>query len=160
MPSMVSRSSGGGRGRRTINEINMVPFIDVMLVLLIIFMVTAPLITPSVIDLPSIGKAARQPDQVIEIVIGRDDGIEWRRVGAGSSAVASAAASSTRTTLARVAQDVKGALGTGDTATAVVISADRQVKYESVVKVMDTLQRAGIQRIGLSVQLAPGGDKR
>ena len=69
-------------------------------------------------------------------------------------------ASSTRTTLARVAQDVKGALGTGDTATAVVISADRQVKYESVVKVMDTLQRAGIQRIGLSVQLAPGGDKR
>ena len=52
--------SGRGRGRRTINEINMVPFIDVMLVLLIIFMVTAPLITPSMIDLPSVGKAARQ----------------------------------------------------------------------------------------------------
>ena len=46
-----------GRGRRTINEINMVPFIDVMLVLLIIFMVTAPLIAPSMIDLPSVGKA-------------------------------------------------------------------------------------------------------
>ena len=58
MPAVASR----GRGRRTINEINMVPFIDVMLVLLIIFMVTAPLITPSLIDLPSVGKASRQPD--------------------------------------------------------------------------------------------------
>ena len=51
MPTLVNR----GRGRRTINEINMVPFIDVMLVLLIIFMVTAPLITPSVIKLPTVG---------------------------------------------------------------------------------------------------------
>jgi biopolymer transport protein ExbD len=49
----------------------MVPFIDVMLVLLIIFMVTAPLIAPSVIDLPSVGKAAKQPDQVVQIVIGQ-----------------------------------------------------------------------------------------
>ena len=57
MPSMASR----GRGRRAMNEINMVPFIDVMLVLLIIFMVTAPLITPSMIDLPSVGKAAKLP---------------------------------------------------------------------------------------------------
>ncbi|MBP7574263.1 MAG: biopolymer transporter ExbD, partial [Rhodoferax sp.] len=74
MPSMVSR----GRGRRTINEINMVPFIDVMLVLLIIFMVTAPLITPSVIDLPSVGKAARQPDQVIQIIIGKNESLELK----------------------------------------------------------------------------------
>jgi hypothetical protein len=64
-PPQASR----GRGRRTINEINMVPFIDVMLVLLIIFMVTAPLITPSLIDLPSVGKANKQPDQVVQIVI-------------------------------------------------------------------------------------------
>ena len=54
----------------------MVPFIDVMLVLLIIFMVTAPLITPSVIDLPSVGKAARQPDQVIQVVIGKDEALD------------------------------------------------------------------------------------
>jgi biopolymer transport protein TolR len=65
MVATVSR----GRGRRTINEINMVPFIDVMLVLLIIFMVTAPLISPSVIDLPSIGKANKQPDKVVQVVI-------------------------------------------------------------------------------------------
>ena len=63
MPALVSR----GRGRRTINEINMVPFIDVMLVLLIIFMVTAPLIAPSVIDLPSVGKANKTPDRCVSI---------------------------------------------------------------------------------------------
>ena len=74
MPSVASR----GRGRRTINEINMVPFIDVMLVLLIIFMVTAPLITPSLIDLPSVGKANRQPDQKLEVVIGKDEALELR----------------------------------------------------------------------------------
>jgi biopolymer transport protein TolR len=53
------------RGRRTISDINMVPFIDVMLVLLIIFMVTAPLLSPSVIDVPTVGKASSAPDQVI-----------------------------------------------------------------------------------------------
>ena len=56
MPSVSLR---GGSRRRTINEINMVPFIDVMLVLLIIFMVTAPLITTGVVDLPSVGNAQR-----------------------------------------------------------------------------------------------------
>ena len=56
----------------------MVPFIDVMLVLLIIFMVTAPLITPSMIDLPSVGKAAKQPDQIVQIVIGKDESLELK----------------------------------------------------------------------------------
>ncbi|OYY63149.1 MAG: protein TolR, partial [Burkholderiales bacterium 28-67-8] len=58
MPAVSQR--GGGR-RRTINEINMVPFIDVMLVLLIIFMVSAPLITTGVVDLPSVGKSKQRP---------------------------------------------------------------------------------------------------
>ena len=57
------------RSRRTISDINMVPFIDVMLVLLIIFMVTAPLLSPSLIDVPSVGKASSAPDQVITIEI-------------------------------------------------------------------------------------------
>ncbi len=137
MPGMASR----GRGRRTINEINMVPFIDVMLVLLIIFMVTAPMITPSVVDLPSVGKAGKQPDRVIQIVIAKDETLELKQQSKtsklGKSDVASAV---------KAAQD-------GDASVPVVISADRNVKYESVVKVMDTLQRAGIQRVGLSVQL-------
>ena len=62
MPAMVHR----GRGRRTISEINMVPFIDVMLVLLIIFMVTAPLITTGVVDLPSVGKSQQRPARLQE----------------------------------------------------------------------------------------------
>ncbi len=137
MASLVSR----GRGRRTINEINMVPFIDVMLVLLIIFMVTAPLITPSVIDLPSVGKAKKQPDQVIQLIIGKDDSLEMK-----------VKEKSTSLGLKNIASAVKQAQS-GETNSAVVISADKNIKYESVVKVMDTLQRAGVQRVGLSVQL-------
>ncbi len=122
----------------------MVPFIDVMLVLLIIFMVTAPLITPSLIDLPSVGKASKQPDQVLQIVIGRDESLEFRNQD-----------KTTRLNLNEVAAAVRQAQGSAQAgASAVVISADRSVKYETVVKVMDTLQRAGVQRVGLSVQLA------
>ena len=139
MPAVYSR----GRGRRTINEINMVPFIDVMLVLLIIFMVTAPMITPSVVDLPSVGKAAKQPDQVIQIVVQKDDSLEMVNDSKTQKINLESLANSVR-----VAQ-------TGQVNSAVVISADRNVKYEMVVKVMDTLQRSGIQRVGLSVQLAP-----
>ncbi len=137
MASTVSR----GRGRRTISEINMVPFIDVMLVLLIIFMVTAPLITPSVIDLPSVGKAAKQPDRVLQLVVAKDESLELKGIG-----------SSMPIALRDLAAAVKKAQA-GAANPAVVISADRSVRYEAVVKVMDTLQRAGVQRVGLSVQL-------
>jgi len=143
MPAVAGR----GRGRRTINEINMVPFIDVMLVLLIIFMVTAPLITPSLIDLPSVGKAARQPDKVIQVVVGKDEKLELKTEDQTAPI-----------SLKELAAAVKRAQGGKDSAaaanSAVIISADKSVKYESVVRVMDTLQRAGIQRVGLSVQLA------
>ena len=64
-----------GRGRRTINEINMVPFIDVMLVLLIIFMVSAPLLPTGVVDLPSVGQARQTPTQVIEVVVESEDAV-------------------------------------------------------------------------------------
>ena len=139
MPTLVSR----GRGRRTINEINMVPFIDVMLVLLIIFMVTAPLITPSMIDLPSVGKAAKQPDRIIQILVGKNDSLELKSPDRTVSLK-----------LGELASTVKREQGKdGLVSTAVVISADRNVKYETVVKVMDTLQRAGVQRVGLSVRL-------
>ena len=139
MPAVSSR----GRGRRTIAEINMVPFIDVMLVLLIIFMVTAPMITPSMVDLPSVGKAAKQPDKVVQVVIQKDERLELVSDGKTDSA-----------TLSSVAATIKRMVQEQDN-TAVVISADRSVKYETVVKVMDSLQRAGIARVGLSVQLAP-----
>ena len=139
MPAAMSR----GRGRRTINEINMVPFIDVMLVLLIIFMVTAPMLTPSMVNLPSIGKANNQPAKVTQIVIDKS----------GTLTLKNASGKSSSTTLDGVANAVLK-LQTGEADSAVVISADRTVKYEPVVNVMDKLQRAGVQRVGLSVQLA------
>ena len=133
-----------GRGRRSMNEINMVPFIDVMLVLLIIFMVTAPLITPSLIDLPTVGKAARKPDKVVEVLVGKDEALQLKNGDRTQS---------------MVLQDIAPAVlqaqsGEPAGSVAVVISADRNVKYETVVKVMDTLQRSGVQRVGLSVQVA------
>ena len=143
MPSASPRSA---RGRRAINDINMVPFIDVMLVLLIIFMVTAPLISPSVIDVPSVGKAATQPDQVIQVLIDAQEKIELKSTGTTSTQIS--------VTLASLPQQVMQLQG-GNANTPVVISADKGIKYETVVKVMDSLQRAGVQRVGLSVQLQP-----
>ncbi len=145
MASLVSR----GRGRRTINEINMVPFIDVMLVLLIIFMVTAPLIAPSMIDLPTVGKAAKQPDQIIQIIIGKNEALELKVKEKSTSVNLKSLVESVK-----AAQSVSESKGNKNPVnSAVVISADKSVKYEVVVKVMDTLQRAGIARVGLSVQM-------
>ena len=141
MPSVQGR----GRGRRTINEINMVPFIDVMLVLLIIFMVTAPLITPSMIALPRVGKAAAQPVKPIQVQIAKNEALEIK-VSGGSSQPS---------TLADVGQAVKSlqpAVPEGEQPTPVLISADKSVRYEVVVKVMDALNKAGVSRIALSVQ--------
>ena len=152
MPSLVNR----GRGRRTINEINMVPFIDVMLVLLIIFMVTAPLIAPSVINLPSVGKGAKQPDVVIQIIVGKDESLALKSQDKAQGR-ASPVALKDLVRAVKAAQNArpeKADASGGAVDTAVVISADRSVKYETVVKVMDVLQRAGVQRVGLSVQLA------
>ena len=122
----------------------MVPFIDVMLVLLIIFMVSAPLITTGVVDLPTVGKAAQRPEHVIEVIVGSDERLRLRVD----------AAEPQPTTLKELAARVLKAQA-GQAQTPVVISADRQVKYESVVKAMDELQRAGVLRVGLSVKKAP-----
>ncbi len=143
MPAVSSR----GRGRRTINEINMVPFIDVMLVLLIIFMVTAPLITPSMINLPSVGKADRSPDKFVQVLIDKDAKLQVKDGMSNASAQ-----DTTKERLVDRVRQLQGAPGPDGKAAPVVISADKNVKYESVVEVMDRLQRAGIERVGLSVQ--------
>jgi biopolymer transport protein TolR len=142
---MASIAPRSGRGRRAMNDINMVPFIDVMLVLLIIFMVTAPLISPSVIDLPSVGKASAVPDQVIHVEISKDEKITLKSTGTVSKTLPSSLSA-----LARDVKTLQGEVAQGP----VVITADRTIKYETVVKAMDTLQRSGVQRVGLSVQLA------
>ena len=146
MPGMSSR---GGSRRRTMNEINMVPFIDVMLVLLIIFMVSAPLITTGVVDLPSVGASRTQPQHVIQVIVGTDEQLKIKLDGDQDPSPVP---------LKALAARVKDAQK-GDAATPVVISADRNVKYESVVKTMDVLQRAGIQRVGLSVKNGAPADR-
>ncbi len=119
----------------------MVPFIDVMLVLLIIFMVTAPLITTGIVDLPSVGRSANRPTSVVEVIVGSDEKLRLRLDGGEPKA----------TSLAKLAAAVV-ALQAGNPAVPVVISADKAVRYEQVVRAMDVLQRAGLQRVGLSVK--------
>lgn len=143
MPKPASR----GRGRRTVSEINMVPFIDVMLVLLIIFMVTAPLITPSQIALPSVGQAARQPDRFVQVQLDKDE--QLRVVDGRASAEG---VPIPLNLLALRVRELQSAEGSDPATVPVIISADKTVRYESVVRVMDTLQKAGVQRVGLSVQ--------
>jgi len=142
MPAAIQRH---GSRRRTINEINMVPFIDVMLVLLIIFMVSAPLITTGLVDLPTVGKSKQRPQHVIELIVGSDESVRMRIDGRDPQGVA----------LRNIAQRVVEAQS-GIAETPVVISADKAVKYEAVVKVMDTLHKNGVQRVGLSVKSGGG----
>jgi biopolymer transport protein TolR len=130
------------------HEINVVPYVDVTLVLLVIFMVTAPLVTPGVVDLPSVSKASNAPVTPLEVVIRADRSIMIR------------------------ARDVKGALAEerrvahGDLARVirerqarnpdqpVVIAADKDVRYQAVLEVMDELQKQQVRRVGLLVKPA------
>jgi biopolymer transport protein TolR len=98
-----------------------------------------------VVELPSVGNAAKQPDVVIQIIVGKDNTLEIKGQGPAGAVKMENLANAVR----------KAQAAHPPNTTAVVISADKSVQYERVVKVMDTLQRAGIARIGLSVQLAP-----
>ena len=139
MPAVQGRA--GSSRRRTINEINMVPFIDVMLVLLIIFMATAPMSSTGIVDLPTVGKAAQRPVSVVEVIVGQDEKLRLRLDGADPKP----------TSLKALAADVK-ALQAGNAKVPVVISAEKTVKYEAVVRAMDVLQKSGVQRVGLTVK--------
>ncbi len=138
---MAALLTRGHRRRRAMNEINMVPFIDVMLVLLIIFMVTAPLITTGVVDLPSVGKSQQRPQGVVEVLIGADDKLRFRLDAAEPVPV----------TLAQLGVKVREKQA-GNADMPVVISADKNIKYDSVMTVMATLQRERVRRVGLAVK--------
>ncbi len=137
-----------GRGRRRmVNEINVVPYIDVMLVLLVIFMVTAPLLSPGVIDLPTVGSSSVKKDRYIEVqiptlgdmmlVVKNDDGTQTE-LPVNSD------------TLAASVNQLTG----GDPRIPLVISADKAVIYENVMNVMNQLKRMGAQKVGLLVKKA------
>lgn len=129
------------RGSRRKNEINVVPYIDVMLVLLVIFMVTAPMITPGVVNLPSVGQATEVPATQIEIQIAEDGAysIRLRNAGANFQDIPKEA----------LLDEVKMLLQQPDTP--VVIAADGKIAYEEVMQVMDTLRANGVTRLALMV---------
>ncbi len=130
-------------GRRLMNQINVVPYIDVMLVLLVIFMVTAPLMNPGQVELPSVGKSAQPPVAPLEIIIRADKSLLMRdRERSGDERKVS------RDELVRLVRDRQAK----NPEQAVVISADKSVRYETVMDVMDLLQRSQVKRIGLLVQ--------
>ena len=134
--------------RRLMNEINVVPYIDVMLVLLVIFMVTAPLITPGVVDLPSVGKSSVAPATPLEVVIKEDASITVRDRDPKGAVL-----DERRIAKGELAAIIK-AKQAKNADQPVVISADKNVKYEAVLEVMDELQKQAVKRVGLSVKPA------
>jgi biopolymer transport protein TolR len=122
------------------SQINVVPYIDVMLVLLVIFMITAPLMNPGQIDLPSVATSLAPPVAPLEIIIRRDTTLALRDHSRGGIE----SAISHEELVSRLQQSMKH-----NPEQPVVISADKRVRYEEVIHVMDILQQQHIKKIGL-----------
>ncbi|HVE89784.1 MAG TPA: biopolymer transporter ExbD [Burkholderiaceae bacterium] len=135
--ALVARRSG--KRRRLMADINVVPYVDVMLVLVVILMVAAPFVNPGVVQLPTVEKAGQQ------------EGIPLRVVVRANGAISILDAGGRETTVAKgqLAAAVQGRLSNADTP--VVIEGDSKVQYEAVVGVMNILKNAGIKRVGLLV---------
>ena len=128
------------RQRRLMNQINVVPYIDVMLVLLVIFMVTAPMMTTASIDVPSVGKAAEAPAEALQVNIDANEKLSLMDKGQETPL------GKDELTQAIINAQIK------NPDRPVLIVGDKNVKYEAVLKVMDELQRRQVKRIGLLVQ--------
>ena len=129
--------------RRLMNQINVVPYIDVMLVLLVIFMITAPLINPGQVELPSIGKTSNPPVAPLEISIHTDQTLWLRDRAAGSDDRKLSRNELLAAVRRKQAQNPEQA---------VVIGADKDVRYEAVLDVMDMLQQSQVRKVGLLVK--------
>ena len=134
-----------GRGR-PVNQINVVPYIDVMLVLLVIFMVTAPLVAPGEIQLPSVGSKLTQAQDPIYVNLNKDKSITVVDKSTPS-------ARSQNASFDNVADQVQSMLGGMERP--VVIQADKGAKYDDVIKILDRLQLAGVKRVGLLARPTP-----
>ncbi|MDO8891912.1 MAG: protein TolR [Sulfurimicrobium sp.] len=128
------------RQRKLMNQINVVPYIDVMLVLLIIFMITAPLINPGQIELPQVGQALKPPVAPLEITIKED-----KRLLLRDRETSKQEQEVTRDDLVQAVMEKQAK----NPEQAVVIAADKNVRYEEVLNVMDILQQNQVQKIGL-----------
>lgn len=123
------------------HEINVVPYVDVMLVLLVIFMVTAPLVTPGVIELPSVDKASAPKLAPIEIVITEDRKVSLRERDPAGKVLGERPIA--RGDIAKLIKDPE---------TPVLIAGDKNVRYEAVLQLMDELRAQGVKRVGLQVK--------
>ncbi|MGH8800930.1 MAG: biopolymer transporter ExbD [Casimicrobiaceae bacterium] len=134
------------RPRKSINQMNVVPYIDVMLVLLVIFMVTAPLVAPGEIQLPSVGSKLQPPVNPLRVRLNPDKSITL--VDQSSrTAHPSLVALADLVDAGRRIQDGRDQ--------PVVIEADTSARYEDVIGVLDRLQRGGIQKVGLLARPLP-----
>ena len=133
------------RPRKSINQINVVPYIDVMLVLLVIFMITAPLINPGVVELPSVGMQLTTPVEPLRIFVRTDRSLSLQEGAPAAVRV------SEDELIARIRE--RQAKNPDQ---AVVIAADRAVRYEDVVHVLEMLQQKGVRRVGLLLTPKPG----
>ncbi|MGN6082695.1 protein TolR [Trinickia sp.] len=147
MAGSTNRSSmRGGRSRRAMADINVVPYIDVMLVLLVIFMVTAPLVAPSIVNLPTVGGAAPQQQTPPVVVNIRADGKMTVRYKDDSGS--SEEQQMTRADLASFVTERE----VSHPDQPVVIAADKTVQYDAVMNVMSDLKARGVKRVGLLVK--------
>jgi biopolymer transport protein TolR len=128
------------RVRKPINQINVVPYIDVMLVLLVIFMVTAPLIAPGEIELPSVGSKLTTPIDPLVVRLKPDKSITLRDRSVPNSR-------EVKVTLDALVEQVR-AIQAGREQP-VVIDADKGSRYEEVIGILDKLQQGGVKRVGL-----------
>jgi len=141
--AIIARRVAGTR-RRMLSDINVVPYIDVMLVLVVILMIAAPFVNPSLVELPSMGKASRAPDRPLELSIRLDGRMTLRESGKDKDLA---------TDMTGVIAEIKKRQAIGPSRVPVVIHADKDLKYEAVIKVMDQLQRADVKRLGLAVRV-------
>lgn len=154
MPALQS-SSRGHRSRRALADINVVPYIDVMLVLLIIFMVTAPLITPTMVKLPTVGNAPQAPSTLVQVTIQKDDMLEVSLHDPKSKSGNAAPQPVTLQALPQTVQQLAAQAGLNLDAMPVLIAADKDVKYDAVMRALNVLKQHGVERVGLAVQPHP-----
>jgi biopolymer transport protein TolR len=131
------------------SDINVVPYVDVMLVLVVILMVSAPFVNPSLVELPSVGKSTRAPDAPLEVIVKADGTLLLRDRAPGAASGGQAVPVELAQLLATVRERQRSKPDTP-----VVIAGDRKARYESVTKVMDALYKGNVRRVGLVVKPA------
>ncbi|WP_298288386.1 ExbD/TolR family protein [Thiomonas sp.] len=149
MPAI--QTSSRHRSRRALADINVVPYIDVMLVLLIIFMVTAPLITPTVVKLPTVGSSTQPPATLVQVTISRDDTLQVSLRDPKSKS-GGTPETATLQTLPQTVQQLATQAGSTLADMPVLIAADKDVKYDAVMRALNVLKQHGVERVGLAVQ--------